>query len=86
MMLLGGLRMAKGEARAKAEVHRMITEKVAALAEGQFVATAAALKGGKKRRIAKKAGRLRQAGSSQQAQAIEVNTPSQSRPEPRCHT
>jgi hypothetical protein len=33
----------------------MITEKVAALAEAQVVATAAALKGGKKHRIAKKA-------------------------------
>lgn len=55
MMLLRGLRMAQGGARAEAEVQRMITEKVATLAEAQVAATAAALKGGKKHRIAKKA-------------------------------
>jgi hypothetical protein len=47
VMLLRGLRMVQGGARAEAEVQRMITEKVAALAEAQVVATAAALKGGK---------------------------------------
>jgi hypothetical protein len=48
VMLLRGLRMAQGGARAEAEVQRMITEKVATLAEAQVAATAVALKGGKK--------------------------------------
>ena len=54
VMLLRGLRMAQGGAKAEAEVQRMITEKVAALAEAQVAGAAAALKGGKKHRIAKK--------------------------------
>ncbi len=54
-MLLRGLRMAQGGAKAEAEVQRMITEKVAALAEAQVAGAAATLKGGKKHRIAKKA-------------------------------
>jgi hypothetical protein len=54
VMLLRGLRMVQGGARAEAEVQRMITEKVAALAEAQVAGAAAALKGGKKHRIAKK--------------------------------
>jgi hypothetical protein len=55
VMLLRMLRIAKGGAWAEAETQRMITEKVAALAEAQVAATAAALKGGKNTRIAKKA-------------------------------
>jgi hypothetical protein len=55
VMLLRGLRMAQGGAKAEAEVHRMITEKVAALAEAQVAATVATLKGGKKHRVARKA-------------------------------
>jgi hypothetical protein len=39
VMFLRGLRMAQGGARAEAEVQRMITEKVAALAEAQVAAT-----------------------------------------------
>jgi len=46
---------AKGGARAEAETQRMITEKVAALAQAQLAATAATLKGSKKHRVAKKA-------------------------------
>jgi hypothetical protein len=49
------LRMAQGGARAQAEAQRMITEKVAALAEAQLAATAATLKGSKPHRVAKKA-------------------------------
>ena len=55
VMLLRSLRIAKGGARAEAETQRMITEKVAAVAEAQLAATAATLKGNKKHRIAKKA-------------------------------
>lgn len=55
VMLLRTLRIAKGGARAEAETQRMITEKVAALAEAQLAATAATLKGSKKQRVAKKA-------------------------------
>jgi hypothetical protein len=55
VILLRCLRIATGGPRANAETHRMITEKVAALAEAQLVATAATLKGSKKRRVAKKA-------------------------------
>jgi hypothetical protein len=47
--------MAQGGARAEVEVQRMITEKVAALAEAQVAATMATLKGSKKHRVAKKA-------------------------------
>jgi len=55
VMLLRTMRIAKGGARAEAETQRMITEKVAALAEAQAAAAAATLKGSKKHRIAKKA-------------------------------
>jgi hypothetical protein len=54
-MLLRGLRMAQGGAKARAEAQRMVTEKVAALAEAQVAATVAALKGSKKHPVAKKA-------------------------------
>ena len=52
---LRGLRIAQGGAKARAEAQRMITEKVAALAEAQVAATAGTLKGSKKHRVAKKA-------------------------------
>jgi hypothetical protein len=55
VILLRTMRIAKGGARAEAETLRMITEKVAALAEAQTAATAATLKGSKKHRVAKKA-------------------------------
>jgi hypothetical protein len=55
VMLLRGLRMAQGGAKAEAEIQRMVTEKVAALAEAQVAATVATLKGSKKHRVAKKA-------------------------------
>jgi hypothetical protein len=55
VMLLRTMRIAKGGARAEAETQRMITEKVAALAEAQVAAAAATLKGSKKHRVAKKA-------------------------------
>jgi len=55
VMLLRSLRMAQGGAKAEAEAQRMITEKVAALAEAQVAATVATLKGGKRHRVAKKA-------------------------------
>jgi hypothetical protein len=55
VMMLRGLRMAQGGAKAEAEAQRMITEKVAALAEAQVAATAATLKGSKKHHVAKKA-------------------------------
>jgi hypothetical protein len=54
-MLLRGLRMAQGGAKAEAEFQRMITEKVAALTEAQVATTVATLKGSKKHRVAKKA-------------------------------
>ena len=54
-MFLRGLRMAQGGARARTEAQRMVTEKVAALAEAQVTATTATLKGGKKHRVAKRA-------------------------------
>jgi hypothetical protein len=44
VVFLRSLRMAQGGARAEAEAQRMITEKVAALAEAQLAATAATLK------------------------------------------
>jgi hypothetical protein len=73
VMLLRTLRIAKGGARAEVETQRMITEKVAALAEAQLAATAAALKGRKKTsRCEKSAGRLHDASSPQQAKAIEI--------------
>jgi hypothetical protein len=46
---------AQGGARTEAEAQRMITEKVAALAEAQLAAPAATLKGSKPHRVAKKA-------------------------------
>jgi hypothetical protein len=55
VMLLRGLRMAQGGAKARSEAQRMVTEKVAALAEAQVAATVATLKGSKKHRVAKKA-------------------------------
>ena len=55
VMLLRGLRMAQGGAKAEAEAQRMITEKVAALSEAQVAATVATLKGSKRHRVAKKA-------------------------------
>ena len=55
VMFLRGLRMAQGGARARTEAQRMVTEKVAALAEAQVAATMATLKGGKKHRVAKRA-------------------------------
>src|SRR5262249_3239563 len=58
VMLLRTMRIAKGGARAEAETQRMIAEKVAALVEAQIAATAATL--------------IREAGSSQQAKAIEI--------------
>jgi hypothetical protein len=51
---LRGLRIAEGGAMAEAETTRMMTEKVAALAEAQVAATAAALKGSKRHRVMKK--------------------------------
>jgi hypothetical protein len=54
VMFLRGLRIAQGGARAEAETTRMMTEKVAALAEAQVAATAAVLTGSKKHGIAKK--------------------------------
>jgi len=52
---LRSLRIAQGGAQAEIETTRMVTEKVAALAEVQAAATAAALRGSKKHRVAKKA-------------------------------
>jgi hypothetical protein len=54
VIFLRCLRIAQGGAKAEAETTRMITEKVAALAEAQVRATAAALTGSKKHSIAKK--------------------------------
>ena len=50
-----GLRIVQGGAKAEAETTRMITEKVAALAEAQVAAMTAVLTGNKKHRVAKKA-------------------------------
>jgi hypothetical protein len=55
VILLRSLRIAQGGAQAEIESSRMITEKVAALAEAQVAVTAAALRGSKKHRVAKKA-------------------------------
>ena len=52
---LRSLRIAQGGALAEIETTRMITEKVAALAEAQVAATVAALRGSKKHRVAKRA-------------------------------
>ncbi len=52
---LRSLRIAQGGAQAEIEATRMITEKVAALAEAQVAATAAALRGSKKHGVARKA-------------------------------
>ena len=54
VIFLRCLRIAQGGAKAEAETKRMMTEKVAALAEAQLSATAAALAGSKKHVIAKK--------------------------------
>jgi hypothetical protein len=54
VMFLRCLRIAQGGAKAEAETTRMITEKVAALAEAQVGAMVAALTGSKKHAIAKK--------------------------------
>lgn len=51
---LRSLRIAQGGAKAEAETTRMMVEKVAALAEAQVAATTAALKGGKRNRVARK--------------------------------
>lgn len=55
VIFLRCLRIAQGGAKAEAEIMRMMTEKVGALAEAQVSATAAALTGSKKRAIAKRA-------------------------------
>ena len=55
MILLRSLRIAQGGAKGEIETTRMITEKVAALAEAQVAATAAVLRGSKKHRVAKRA-------------------------------
>jgi hypothetical protein len=55
VMFLRCLRIAQGGAKAEAETMRMMTEKVAALAEAQLTATAGALTGSKKQAIAKRA-------------------------------
>jgi len=52
---LRSLHIAQGGARAEIETTRMITEKTGALAEVQVAVTAAALRGSKKHRLAKKA-------------------------------
>jgi hypothetical protein len=54
VVLLRCLRIAQGGTKTEAEAARMITEKVATLAEAQVGATAAALTGSKKHAIAKK--------------------------------
>lgn len=54
VIFLRCLRIAQGGAKAEAETTRMLTEKVAALAEAQVRGTAAALAGSKKHVIAKK--------------------------------
>jgi hypothetical protein len=54
VILLRCLRVAEGGAKAEAETTRMVTEKVAALAEAQVAATTATLRGSKKRTAAKK--------------------------------
>ena len=45
VMALRFMRLASGGAAGKSEAHRMVTEKVAALAEAQTVATSAAITG-----------------------------------------
>ena len=52
------LRLATGGARMEAEASRMVTEKVAAAAEGQAVAAASALSGGSPHVAASKALRV----------------------------
>ncbi len=54
VMFLRCLRVAQGGAKADSETTRMMSEKVAALAEAQLAATAAALTGRKKHAVAKK--------------------------------
>jgi hypothetical protein len=48
------MRLATQGAASQTEARRMVTEKVAALAEAQTTAVAAAVKGGKSHRVAKK--------------------------------
>ena len=55
VLWLRGVRIAQGGAKAEAETTRMITEKVAALAEAQVAAMTTVLKGNKKHRVARKA-------------------------------
>jgi hypothetical protein len=55
VMFLRCLRIAQGGAKAEAETARMVTEKIAALAEAQVAVTAAALTGSRKHGTAKKA-------------------------------
>ena len=55
VLWLRGVRIAQCGAKAEAETTRMITEKVAALAEAQVAAMTAVLKGNKKHHVAKKA-------------------------------
>lgn len=73
VMLLRGLRMAQGGAKAKAEAQRMITEKVAALTDS------GRSDGGNPQRqqetscCEESVWRLHEAGQAQQTQAIEVS-------------
>ena len=54
VMALRVMRMAAQPAHSQTEARRMVTEKVAALAEAQGAAAAVAMKGGKNARVAKK--------------------------------
>ena len=53
-MALRFMRLAAGGAVGQSEARRMITEKVAALAEAQAAAATAAIKGGNSHHVAKK--------------------------------
>ena len=55
VMALRLLRIVEGGAKAEAEAQRMITEKIAALAEAQMAAAATMMKGGKNHQVTKKA-------------------------------
>jgi hypothetical protein len=54
VMALRVMRMAAQSARSQTEARRMVTEKAAAFGEAQAAATVAAMKGGKKHRVARK--------------------------------
>ena len=54
VMALRVMRMATQPAHSQTEARRMVTEKVVAFGEAQAAATAAAIKGGKSDRVAKK--------------------------------